>query len=134
MPQLCPFHFGTHLLGNNFYLQPCWMRCSISTSQELSRAMGKKKKKRRLFNGEYHCKAQMIYNTALWLLYHVLSGNPTFLTHCPLTHTMEQYLQSILFQLTVPTLIPRFQRRGGVLNSLDILLNNVGSGIFAPVE
>lgn len=27
-----PFHFSTHLLGCNFYLQPCLMCCSISTA------------------------------------------------------------------------------------------------------
>lgn len=41
MPQLRPFHFGTHLLGNNFYLQPCLMCCSISIARN---QVGQKKK------------------------------------------------------------------------------------------
>lgn len=28
----CLFHFSAHLLGYNFYLQPCWMCCSVSTA------------------------------------------------------------------------------------------------------
>lgn len=43
MPQLRPFHFGTHLLGNNFYLQPCLMCCSISIARNRV-GQGKKKK------------------------------------------------------------------------------------------
>lgn len=130
MPQLRPFHFGTHLLGNNFYLQPCWMRCSISTATDWVW----EKKKSPLLNGGYHCKAQMIYNAALWLFYHAPSGKTAlerlqFLTHCPLTdtHTMEQHLKSTLLP-SVPTPIPKFQRRRGVLNS--IVFNSVGSGIL----
>lgn len=90
MPQLRPFHFGTHLLGNNFYLQPCLMCCSISTARN---QIGEKKKKS-LLNGQYHCKVPMIYNTVLWLFYHAPSGKTavlvreaTFLTWCPLTGT-----------------------------------------------
>lgn len=69
MPQLRPFHFGTHLLGNNFYLQPCLMCCSISIARN---QVGQKKKN--LLNGQYQCQTPKIPTSALWLFYGVHSG------------------------------------------------------------
>lgn len=71
MPQLRPFHFGTHLLGNNFYLQPCLMCCSISIARN---QVGQKKKN--LLNGQYQCQAKKIPISALWLFHGVHSGKP----------------------------------------------------------
>lgn len=132
VPQLCPFHFGTHLLGNNFYLQPCLMRCSVSTARNWVGHVYTHTDTHRL-NGQYHCKVLMIYSAALRgrLL---LQLERLHFQHAPSNkhaRVMDQPLNSTpQIHSPLKTGIQKCLRRQGLWIPMSAFINSIGLSIL----
>lgn len=137
MPRLRPFHFGTHLLGNNFYLQPCLMCCSISRARNW---VGQKKKKKGSLMGSIiarlrwfimllcGCSIPLLLVRLLWegCTSNMLPSNGH-------THATEQHLKGTPPDLSTSTKkkkIPKVSKEQRRIKFPICFLNSIGSGIL----